>query len=72
MRSVADDLRWSARERLQRLSPEERIALAGRLADADLDLFCAAHQMGRDVGRRTVARQRQSGRRASQVMEPWA
>jgi hypothetical protein len=39
MRSVADDLRQRDPETVLKLSPEERIALALRLGERDLELF---------------------------------
>ena len=68
MKSVADDLRESLRERLGALSPDQRVALTARLAASDLDLFCAAQHMAADVARRYLARERQAGRRPSRVM----
>ena len=68
MTSVADDLRRATRSRILELSIEERLLLVGRLAEEDLDLYCAANGVSRDEGRRVFQRQRQAGRLASRVM----
>jgi hypothetical protein len=68
MTSVADDLRGATRSKILGLSVEERLLLVARLAEADLDLYCAAHGVSRDEGRRVFQRQRQAGRLASRVM----
>lgn len=72
MVAVAELFRRSLRERLLALSADERVALCARLADSDLDLFCAAQGVPRDQARRTITRQRQSGRRPSRVMRKGA
>lgn len=69
MHSVADDLRRELRERVVALSPGERVALAIRLAESDLDLFCSARQIPRDQARRLLMRARRAGRRPSRVTE---
>jgi hypothetical protein len=68
MRSVADELRSSLRERLAAMSPDERVRLTACLAEDDLDLFCAARQLPRDVGRRLLVAGRRAGRRPSAVI----
>jgi hypothetical protein len=62
MRSVADEVRERGRRELARLSAEERIALAFRLGELDLKLFCASHGLDRDRGLRQLRLQRQQGR----------
>ena len=69
MGSVADDLRRSLREKTRTLSFDERFALTARLAEADIDLYGAAHTTSRDVAKRVFIRQRQTGRRPSRVMQ---
>jgi hypothetical protein len=69
MRSVADDLRRSQRERVAAMSVGERVELAFRLGEGDLDLFCAVQHLPRDVARRLLARSRRIGRRPSGVMD---
>ena len=69
MASVADDLRRELRQRALAASPGERIALTALLADADVSLYCASHETTHEAARRVFARQRQSGRRPSRVMQ---
>jgi len=68
MASVADDLRRLLRERVLAMSPDQRLAATERLANADIDLFCSAHDATREAARRTFMRQRRVGRRPSRVM----
>ncbi len=68
MASVADELRRATLAKVLALSVEERLALAASLAEADLDLYCAANGVSRGEGRRVFQRQRQAGRLASRVM----
>jgi hypothetical protein len=68
MRSVADDLRQRDREAVLALSPEERIDLALRLGDEDLELFCRIQGLDRREAIRVLQRRRQAGRRPSQCM----
>ena len=68
MRSVADDVRRAAREHVEALTPDERVALTARLAEDDLDLFCATQHLARDEARRLLARRRHAGRRPSCAM----
>jgi hypothetical protein len=49
MRSVADDLRREDREAVMKLTPEERIALALKLGERDLELFCRAQGLDRET-----------------------
>jgi hypothetical protein len=69
MASVADDLRRSLRTKVLAVSPDERLAMTERLAEADIDLFCAARDMSREAAKRAFVRQRQAGRRPSRVMQ---
>lgn len=68
MTSVAHRLRQSGLEQVLQLSPAERIALALRLGDADLDFLCRYRGLDRDEAHRRVERQRQVGRRFSRCM----
>jgi hypothetical protein len=68
MRSVADEVRERGRRELARLSAEERIALAFRLGELDLELYCGSHGLDRDRGLRQLRRQRQQGRVFSACM----
>jgi hypothetical protein len=70
MRSVADDLRRDARRSLAALTIEERIALALRLGDDDVTLFCAVHRVEESLGRVRLAQARRSGRRPSVANQP--
>ena len=69
MGSVAEDLRRATQRKILELSLEERFDLIGRLAEADLDLYCAAHGTSREEAKRVFVRQRQTGRRPSRVMD---
>lgn len=69
MGSVADDLRRSNRGKGLSLSPDERLAMTARLAEADVDLFCGAHDTTREAARQVFMRQRRVGRRPSRVMQ---
>ena len=68
MTSVAHLLRQSALEQVLQLSPAERIALALRLGDADLNLLCRYRGLDLDEAQRLLERQRQVGRRFSRCM----
>lgn len=59
MRSVADELKLEAREEIQALSLERRIALAFELSDADLETFRGARGCSREEALRHLQRQRQ-------------
>ena len=68
IRSVAEDLRKSDREAVLKLSIEERVELALRLGDEDLDLFCRTQGLDRETAVRVLQRRRQAGRRPSRCM----
>jgi hypothetical protein len=68
MHSVADDLRDRTRQDVGKLSRQERIDLAFRLGEADLDLFCRAQGLDRETGIRLLRRRKQAGRRPSRCM----
>jgi hypothetical protein len=68
MRSVADEAREQSRREVGQLSAEQRIALALRLGERDLELYCGKHGLDRDSGRRRLRRQRQQGRELSACM----
>jgi hypothetical protein len=65
MGSVAEASRATLRERLTSLTADERIALTARLAEEDLDVFCAARELPRGDGRRLLQARRSAGRRPS-------
>ncbi len=68
MASMADDVRQATQAAVLSLSVEERLTLALRLAEADVDIYCAAHGTTREDARRVFRRQRQAGRVPSLVM----
>jgi len=70
MRSVADELRQRTREATEGLSPAERVDLALRLGDEDLELFCRAQNVDRVEALRRLRTQRQKGRRPSVANRP--
>jgi hypothetical protein len=51
-----------------RLTAQERVELALRLGEQDLELFCAARQLDRATGFHLLRRQRQEGRVPSLCM----
>ena len=65
---MAHLLRQSALEQALQLPPAERIALALRLGDADLNLLCRYRGLDLDEAQRLLERQRQVGRRFSRCM----
>jgi hypothetical protein len=68
MRSVADDLREEFQEEVLRLPFEERMALALRLGEQGLEMFCQASGLDRHAAIRELQRQRQAGRTPSKCM----
>ena len=68
MKSVADDLRAELREKINRLSVEERLELALRLGEEGLELFRQANGLDRRTAIRLLQRRRQAGRRPSKCM----
>jgi hypothetical protein len=69
MGSVAADLRGSLRRKIEAMSPDERLALTDRLAEADIELLCGARHITREAAKRIFIRQRQTGRRASRAAQ---
>ena len=65
MRSVADDLRQELRERVKRLHPRDRVALAWRLGEDDLARLMRAQGLTREEATVVFARARAAGRRPS-------
>jgi hypothetical protein len=68
MRSVADDLRAEARADDERLTSQERVELALRLGDEDLEAFRRARGLDVETARRLLQLQRQTGRQRSQCI----
>ncbi|HSN90806.1 MAG TPA: hypothetical protein VLS93_06230 [Anaeromyxobacteraceae bacterium] len=65
MRSVADEIRDEGRRRERALSPAERIELALRLGEEDVEMYRTANGVTREEARLRLRRQRQVGRRPS-------
>jgi hypothetical protein len=63
MRSVADDLRGEQRAAERRMTPQQRVALALRLGEEGLRVYCAASGLDRAEALRQVRDRRQAGRR---------
>ena len=66
---MSDDFRQEEREYLLALSPAERVALALRLGERDLQAFRRARGLGREEAIRELERQRQRGQRPSGCIE---
>lgn len=69
MRSVAEQLREEQREEVRRMTVSERLALALRLGDDDLELFSRARSIDRESGIALLRRGRQNGRRPSRCFD---
>jgi len=67
--AVGDRLRRRVREEVERLSPEERVALSFRLGEEDLQLFRAASGLDRQAALQRLAAQRQVGRQPSRAAQ---
>jgi hypothetical protein len=65
MRSVADGLRSDTQSRLRAVTPAERVEMAFRLGDADLEAFMCAHGLARAEALAALQRARRTGRRPS-------
>lgn len=68
MSSIGADVRSALRQRMAGMSADERLALTARLAESDLQLFCAGRGLTREEGRRALVQRRQAGRLPSRVM----
>ena len=66
MRSVADTLRGRTADRIRAMDVRERIALALRLGDEDVERFAQSRGLDPADARRQLARSRRRGRAASQ------
>jgi hypothetical protein len=69
MNSVADQLREEQRQQLRRMTVSERLALALRLGDDDLELFSRARNIDRESGSALFRGGRQNGRRPSRCFD---
>ena len=63
MSTLAEKLRKRDREIVGRLSAQERVALAFKLGDADLETYRSTHGVTREEALIRFRRQRQQGRR---------
>jgi hypothetical protein len=72
MRSVAERLRDSDRERAGQMTPAQRVAEALALGQAAIASYAAAHGLDRGEALRRLERNAQLGRRASRVMRDLA
>jgi len=68
MGTVAERLREEDRDRLDRMTPAERVAEALALGQAAITAYAAAHGLGREEARRRLELAGQAGRRPSRVM----
>jgi hypothetical protein len=62
MRSVADDLRRESMEAAAKLTALERVALALRLGDEDVERYAAVHGTSDQEARAVFRRARAAGR----------
>jgi hypothetical protein len=69
VRSVADALGQRNREALAAMTPAERVQLALRLGDEDVERFRRAHGLDEASARREIGRRRQTGRSRSAAVE---
>jgi hypothetical protein len=65
MSSVNEDLRRDRRERIAKMTPAERIALAEKLGEEGLAAFMSANNMDREAALKAIRRSRRVGRRPS-------
>ena len=68
MSKVASLLREQDRERLARMTPDERVQEALALGQRDIAAYAAAHGVDHQEARRQLERAAQAGRRYSRVM----
>lgn len=66
---MAADLRARADAEVRALSPAERLALAFRLGDEDLESFRAAHGLDPRAAMRLLERRRQATRQPSACLD---
>jgi len=69
MRSVARIHRAADARRLGALSPAERVELALRLGDEDVEIFRSARGLDREDALRLLRRTRQAGRRRCSFLD---
>ena len=69
MKSVASTLRFRDAAAVRDMSPEERLKLAFRLGEEDLESFRATHGVDRRTAIRLLERRRQATRQPSACLE---
>ena len=69
MKSVASTLRFRDAATVRDMSPEERLKLAFRLGEEDLESFRATHGVDRRTAIRLLERRRQATRQPSACLE---
>lgn len=69
MASVNDDLRREQRERIAKMTPAERMALAERLGAEGVLAFMTANNLDRDAALRAIRRSHRAGRRPSRCAD---
>lgn len=69
VKSVAATLRERDAEDVRNMTPDERLALAFRLGDEDLESFRATHGLDRSAAIRLLERRRQATRRPSACLD---
>ena len=72
MVTISERLRQEDRDRLRRMTPEERLAEALALGDEAIDAYAAAHGVDHEEARRRLEHAGQAGRRPSRVMRSLA
>ena len=68
MVTISERLRQEDRDRLRRMTPEERLTESLALGDEAIDAYAAAHGVDREEARRRLEQAGQAGRRPSRVM----
>ncbi len=69
MSQLVELMRRTLREQIARMSAEDRVRLTARLAQSDLDIYCATREVNAVAASRALRRRRQVGRRPSRVAE---
>ena len=72
MSDVAKRLQAELRERITRLSPTERLELALRLGERDVQLYAKARCVNRETALEVLRAARRRGRRPSRSLDPKA
>lgn len=72
MLTISERLRQEDRDRLRRMTPEERLAEALALGDEAIEAYATANGVDREEARRRLEQAGQAGRRPSRVMRSLA